>query len=230
MGRWNKLLITKFNESSNWFLNWLVLSVSLLSGCGFTAISNDGVVGSMRGFEIEQDSPGDPSNNNRDQPNVYDASNLPQNILTVLPWPGEVITLAEYNSLAKDTQAASTVPSVCLGIQPTLEPEDFFTSPAEWFDQKTTVVIDGETIPNDYELVVTDAPDSNIYYDDGSSNPVVVARIPSGSPYFVCYPVSLGVGKHIVTFSYKNSSGKLFDYWGEPTEYSWEFAIVGNEK
>ncbi len=61
---------------------------------------------------------------------------LPSYLLTVLPWPGETLTLTEYNSLATNhSLVRTTTPSICLWIDPIVEPGDFFETYVDWLQQ-----------------------------------------------------------------------------------------------
>ena len=143
---------------------------------------------------------------------------LPRYLLTVLPWPGETLTLTEYNSLATNhSLVRTTPPSICLWIDPIVEPGDFFETYVDWL-QQAELSIDGEVIPEYDELTAADTDGHDIFFDDGSGTPTRVAHAPAGVPFFVCYAATLEMGQHTVTFSYNTSSGKTINYLGESTE------------
>jgi hypothetical protein len=142
---------------------------------------------------------------------------LPEYLGMVLPEPGGVYSVTEYEALAPSLGGwGATVPGICLGVGPfwLLEPGDFPTT-EEWLAQ-IHLVVDGRIITEYHSIEMTDSLGSeSIDRETGE----VLFKEPPGSPYEICYAASLEVGQHTATFVAQRTSG-------EEATYTWQFHIT----
>lgn len=140
----------------------------------------------------------------------------PKYLGVILPGPGEVYSIAEYNALSSSLGWEATTPGVCFGLYPfwLLEPGDFPTT-QEWLE-RIHLVVDGKIITEYHSILMTDSLGSEGLDPETGQ---VLFREPAGSPFRICYASLLEVGQHTATFVAKKTSG------AEVT-YTWQFRIT----
>jgi len=136
--------------------------------------------------------------------------------LGVRPWPGAVLSVTEYQNLAPSLEWGAAVPCVCVGVDPLglLEPGDSPTT-EEWL-ARTRLVVDGNTITEYHSNLMSDLLGKEVR--DGETDELLF-KTPPGSPFRICYAVSLKVGLHMATFVVEKPSD-------EEWSYSWQFVIT----
>lgn len=137
--------------------------------------------------------------------------------LKAWPAPGKTYSITDYQKLAPSLQWGATVPGICVYVWPFpfLDPGDFPTT-EEWLD-RIRLVVDSESITEYHSILMTDSFGREITVDTETDK--LHYREPDGSPYSICYAVSLGIGRHAVAFAVEKSHG-------EEIAVTWEFTLV----
>lgn len=144
-------------------------------------------------------------------------SPLPDYLGMVEPEPGQVYSVAEYKIIASSIHGwGATVPGICLWVRPLplLEPGDFPTR-EEWL-ARVHLIVDDRAIKEYHSIFMNDS--LGIQVADPETGEVLF-KTPDGSPYGVCYAVSLEAGRHVATFVAEKTSS-------EEMSYTWQFVIT----
>lgn len=142
---------------------------------------------------------------------------LPPFLGFVLPEIGSTYSISDYEKLAPSLEGwGATRPGICFSIWAFyfMEEGDFPT-PEEWLD-KISFSVDDQEIEDYHSLLETDSP-GRFYMDPVSE--LVLWKEPGGSPYCLCYAISLKKGDHMAKISVEKSSGEI-------GEFSWHFRIT----
>ena len=148
---------------------------------------------------------------------VATAAPLPTYLVSTFPEPGEIYSVAEYESYTESLGIERAC--ILVTLWPTsgiMEPGDFFNSPEEWLLSYVSLVVDDTTITEYYDLM-TGATTGGRGIDPETGE--TLWKSPDGIPLNVCYEAPLEPGLHTSTLVIERTSG-------ERATYTWQFGIT----